>query len=115
MNTAIPRTKYTVSAHLPRIARQRIGAPGRSTLPCNSLLLAQRAGRGCPIGLGDRRVENAVEPTADRVSDLLPIAGDHVEVRPALELEVVRLRGRRLVALVLSLRERCRDRVIRVR
>ena len=60
----------------------------------------------------DRRVEDAVEPAVDRGGDLLPVGGDHVKVRATLELEVVGLRRRALVVLVLRLRQRRRDRVV---
>ena len=45
------------------------------------------------LGRSGRGVEHPVEPAVDPGGNLLPIVGDHVQVRPALELDVVRFRG----------------------
>src|SRR3954447_19758880 len=82
-----------------------------ATLPSSSrsMALDRRAGAG-----RGRRIEHAVEPAVDRLGDLLPALADHEQVRSALELEVVGLRGRALVLLVLGLGDGRRHRVVLV-
>ena len=88
----------------PRRRGARGATSGRSssstTMPSGGLLERRLRGArdACPLErlTADRcrRIEDAVEPAVDRRGDLLPASRDHVQVRPALELEVVGLRGR---------------------
>src|SRR5207247_1637933 len=63
-------------------------------------------------GTDGRRLEHAREPSVDPAGDLLPARCGHVQVRPAVELEVVGLRRRLLVPLELRLRNRRRNRLV---
>src|SRR5256886_1434763 len=63
-------------------------------------------------GTDGRRLEHAREPSVDPAGDLLPVRSGHVQVRPAVELEVVGLRRRLLVSLELRLRNRRRNRLV---
>ena len=86
-----PRTLFT-SSPLPPILCERLGRR-----------LAHRDAR---------LLGHAGDPALDRPCDLGPLLGRHHQVRPARELEVVRLRGGLLVLLELLLRDRGRDRVV---
>src|SRR2546430_13280230 len=63
-------------------------------------------------GTDGRRLEHAREPSVDPTGDLFPARCGHVQVRPAVELEVVGLRRRLLVPLELRLRNRRRNRLV---
>ena len=60
------------------------------------------------------RLPHPVQPALDLGRDLLPAVGDHHQMGPPGELEVIRMRRRLLVLLVLLVRERRRNGVVLV-